>query len=223
MFDFAKTIGSVTKNLPFKLGGASAEKKQAGDNQPPSPSSSEPVKGQLGAGGAGEIEIGVVPEPSFDNAQIDDLKKQIAMSTERIAELESRLFKAEKSVDTVKKENEQLKGRMDQNDGRILDMLSVYEVVSNQINPFVGSSKVLSSTMEQLQEEVSSLKTQVSTMGNDLKILARGRVDINRLVRSSVSDADNKRRVDLTKLIRSAVQSKKTVRVRKGNELEFGP
>jgi len=123
----------------------------------------------------------------------------------------------------VKKENEQLKGRMDQMDSRILDMLSVYEVVSNQINPFVGSSKVLSSTMEQLQEEVSSLKTQVSTMTADLKIMARGKVDISRLVRASVSEADEKRRVDLTKLIRTAVQSKKTVRSKKGNELELGP
>jgi flagellar protein FlaC len=220
MFDFAKTIESVTKILPFKLGGASAEKKPSGESQPPVSPSTEHAPAQ---GGAGEIEIGIVQEPSFDNAQVEDLKKQIAMTTERIMELETRLFKAERSVDSAKKENEQLKGRMDQNDGRILDMLSVYEVVSNQINPFVGSSKVLSSTMEQLQEEVSSLKTQVSTVSNDLKILARGKVDITRLVRSSISDTDAKRRVDLTKLIRSAVQTKKTVRSRKGNELEFGP
>ena len=126
-------------------------------------------------------------------------------------------------MDTAQKESETLKGRMDQNDSRILDMLSVYEVVSNQINPFVGSSKVLSSTIEQLQEELSVVKNQVSTMSSDLKILCRGKVDIPRLVRTSITDADQKRRVDLTKLIRTAVQSKKTVRAKKGNDLEFGP
>ncbi len=151
------------------------------------------------------------------------MKKQMALATERVAEMEARVLKTERLAEAVKKENEMLKGRMDQTDSRILDMLSVYEVVSNQINPFVGSSKVISSTMEQIQEELNSLKTQVSTMSADLKILSRGKIDISRLVRSSVSDVDEKRRVDLTKLIRSAVQTKKTVRAKKGNELEFGP
>ncbi len=215
MFNLSKSIEALTKQLPFNLGGSPKKKSEESESTSPTESSPAPEPG--------EIEIGVVQESSLDNAQVDDLKKQLALSTERLAELEARLYKAERVVDTAKKENELLKGRMDQNDARILDMLSVYEVVSNQINPFVGSSKVLSSTMEQLQEEVASLKSQVSTIGTDLKILSRGRVDISRLVRSSVTEADAKRRVDLTNLIRSAVQSKKTVRTKKGNEIDFGP
>jgi archaeal flagellar protein FlaC len=217
MFDFAKSIESITKALPFGIGGAQKKKEQGQD----APSTEPQATSQESS--AGEIEIGVVQDSSLDTAQVDDLKKQLALNNERIAELETRIYKAERIADNVKKENELLKGRMDQNDARILDMLSVYEVVSNQINPFVGSSKVISSTMEQLHEEVSSLKSQVSTIGSDLKILARGRVDINRLVRTSVTDSDAKRRVDLTKLIRSAVQTKKTVRTKKGDEIEYGP
>ncbi len=219
MLDFGKVIGSITKQLPFSLGKPSAPPKSES-----STGSQPPAQGEKPSSpDAGQIEIGIVQESSFDTSQIEDLKKQVALASERVAEMEARVAKAEKSADAAKKENEQLKGRMDQTDSRILDMLSVYEVVSNQINPFVGSSKVLSSTIEQLQEELNTLKSQVSTMGADLKILSRGKVDISRLVRTSVSEADEKRRVDLTKLIRSAVQSKKTVRVKKGNELEFGP
>jgi len=218
MVDIGKAIESITKQLPFGLAKFAQKQEPHIDKQSP------PAQGvQQQAQEAGQIEIGIVQEQSFDSSQLEDLKKQIALASERVAELESRVLKAEKSADTVKKENEQLKGRMDQTDSRILDMLSVYEIVSNQINPFVGSSKVLSSTMEQLQEELNSIKTQVSTMTADLKILSRGRIDISRLVRSTMSDSEEKRRVDLTKLIRSAVQSKKTVRVKKGNELEFGP
>jgi archaeal flagellar protein FlaC len=213
MADFQETVASIKKSLPPWLGGTPPDKKPEGGEalSPGTPSPAAPAE-------AGQIEIGVVSEPFFDNSQIEDFKKQMASSNERMADLESRLFKAEKAADNVRKENELLKGRMDQTDSRILDMLSVYEVVSNQINPFVGSSKVISSTMEQLQEEISSLKGQVSTMGSDLKILARGKVDIHRLVKSSVSDADVKRRVDLTKLIRTAVQSKKAVRAKKGSD-----
>ena len=220
MVDLSKTIESITKSLPFGLGGA-LKKKEA--SQPlPGPAGEQPLQAP-GAQDAGQIEIGIVQESAIDNAALEELKKQASATTERIEELESRLYKAERGTDTVKKENELLKGRMDQTDARILDMLSVYEVVSNQINPFVGSSKVISSTMEQLQEEMSTLKTQVATIGSDIKILARGKIDITKLVRTSISDADAKRRVDLTKLIRTAVQSKKTIKTQKGNELEYGP
>jgi len=222
MVNFAKTIESLTKNLPFGLGGKAKEPKEEENEKADAVSQDGKTESPPEQGG-GDIEIGVVQEPMLDNAQLEDLKKQIALSTERVSELETRLYKAEKAVDTAQKESETLKGRMDQNDSRILDMLSVYEVVSNQINPFVGSSKVLSSTIEQLQEELSVVKNQVSTMSSDLKILCRGKVDITRLVRTSITDADQKRRVDLTKLIRTAVQSKKTVRAKKGNDLEFGP
>ena len=216
MFDISKSIESITKQLPFGLGKPQKKQESPSDKQTPPQGESHPQE-------AGQIEIGIVQESSLDNTQLEELKKQVALATERVAEMEARVVKAERAADSAKKENEQLKGRMDQTDSRILDMLSVYEVVSNQINPFVGSSKVISSTIEQLQEELGVLKTQVSTMGADLKILSRGRVDISRLVRSSVSEADEKRRVDLTKLIRSAVQTKKTVRTKKGNDIEFGP
>ncbi|MFH1448412.1 MAG: flagella accessory protein C [Candidatus Micrarchaeota archaeon] len=196
--------------LPFGLGGTKQKDEKPKDTESEAPDKQE----------AGEIEIGMVQESAFDNTQLEDIKKQVAVSSERASELEEKLNKAEKAISIIKKENEQLKGRMDQNDSRILDMLSVYEVVSNQINPFVGSSKVLSSTVEQLQNELTSLKKQVSTMGADLKIMSHGRVNISRLVRSTISEQDKKRRVDLTKLIRSAVQSKRIVKSKKG-ELEY--
>jgi flagellar protein FlaC len=212
MVDIGKSIEDFAKQLPFGLGNM-LKKGEKPPSQHPETLHHDEQHAAAGQGAppqdSGQIEIGIVQESSFDSAQAEDLKKQIALSTERLAEMESRVVKAEKMAESVKKENEQLKGRMDQTDSRILDMLSVYEVVSNQINPFVGSSKVISSTMEQMQEELNSLKTHVSTMGSDLKILARGRVDIGKLIKTSVTDEDQKRRIDLTKLIRSAVQGKK--------------
>ncbi len=222
MTGLSEIMESVTKSLPFgldkRLGKKDSPQQQAqpegGQPQEQSPGTSQQASGQ--------IEIGIVQDSGVDLASFEEVKKQVQAANERIVELESRLYKAERGTDTVKKENELLKGRMDQTDARILDMLSVYEVVSNQINPFVGSSKVISSTMEQLQEELSTIKTQVTTISSDMKILARGKVDITRLVRSSVSEADTKRRVDLTKLIRTAVQSKKTVKTKKDG-IEYGP
>ncbi len=216
MLDALKGILDSTQ-LPFGLGGRkkkeSPEKAQEQNGMPKETTTKQE---------AGDIEIGMVQEPAFDNSEVEDLKKQLALSSERISELEERISKTESTVEKARKENDDIKGRMDQNDARILDMLSVYEVVSNQINPFVGSSKVLSSTVEQLQNELASLKKQVSVMSTDLKIMSRGRIDIHHLVKSSISNEDKKRRVDLTKLIRSAVQSKKAVKSKQG-EIKYGP
>ena len=70
----------------------------------------------------------------------------------KIEELESRFPKIEMMITNLRKENETLRESIDKINENFQDIMALYEVVSNQINPFIGISKITATSMEKLEK-----------------------------------------------------------------------
>ena len=68
---------------------------------------------------------------------------------------------------------------------RSKDIMMLYEVVSTQINPFIGESKVTAASMEKLErlnDEINDIKTILDDILVDLKILTLKELDVHSIV-----------------------------------------
>ncbi|MBP2172367.1 flagella accessory protein C [Methanococcus voltae] len=93
----------------------------------------------------------------------------------KMGELESKFPKIEMMVTNLRKENENLRSDIHNINENFQDMMALYEVVSNQINPFIGISKVTATSMEKVEKiehESTNLKKRVEELQNDVVILA---------------------------------------------------
>jgi flagellar protein FlaC len=130
------------------------------------------------------------PPNTPDNAEKKNETDQQIL--ERITALENKNPKLEISIATLKRENDEIKNKLTHLDSKLIDMLSLYEVVANQVNPFVGVSKVTSASIEKLEEmgqDVEKLEDKVSSMEHDLKIIL-GEVDVNDIVRNVLVEGE---------------------------------
>ncbi len=122
------------------------------------------------AGNSGPI--GVFPpgmqtpaeKPSVDAAALEANNK-------KIKEIEGKIAKAEVSLSMVQKENEEVSKTVAKMDKNILELLSLYEIVSNQVNPFVGDDAGGRATLERFdktEKRINELGNIVVMLKNDL-------------------------------------------------------
>ncbi len=90
---------------------------------------------------------------------------------ERINEIENRLPRIDVALENTKKEIDEIKSKLQKMDDTMKDVLSLYEVVSSQINPFVSSSGVV---------DIVDLKRRVDTLEQDFKLIIN--VDLDRII-----------------------------------------
>ncbi len=93
----------------------------------------------------------------------------------KIGELESRFPKLEMMLTNLRKENENLRESINKINENFQDIMALYEVVSNQVNPFIGISKITATSMEkmeQLEYETNKLKKRVDELQRDMVLLA---------------------------------------------------
>ncbi len=69
---------------------------------------------------------------------VNSKTEQIKSNTEAIKNIESQVNKMDQMVSAGKKGTEEFKDRLDKIDETVLELLSLYEVVSSTVNPFVG-------------------------------------------------------------------------------------
>jgi archaeal flagellar protein FlaD len=99
-----------------------------------------------------------MPTPSQDQPPMDDFTTLLAGSTneldEKVKKLEEKSdtleSKVHETLDTAKKSQE----RLDEIDQNMKKFLSLYELVTNQINPFVDQGEPVRSAIPKLVEEV---------------------------------------------------------------------
>lgn len=99
-------------------------------------------------------------KPSVDAAALE-------ASNKKIKELEGKLSKAEVSLSMVQKENEEVNKTVSKMDKNILELLSLYEIVSNQVNPFVGDDAGGRATLERFDKT----EKRINEVGNMLVML----------------------------------------------------
>ena len=100
----------------------------------------------------------------------------------KVSDIESRLPRFESSLNNLRKENEMLRIELNKINENLQDIMALYEVVSNQINPFIGVSKITATSLEKLERletEYKRLKKTVEELTNDLIIL--GSLYLNQL------------------------------------------
>ncbi|WP_456472160.1 flagella accessory protein C [Methanocaldococcus sp.] len=100
----------------------------------------------------------------------------------KVNDIESKLPRFESSINNLRKENEMLRIELNKINENLQDIMALYEVVSNQINPFIGVSKITATSLEKLERletEYKRLKKTVEELTNDLIIL--GSLYLNQL------------------------------------------
>jgi flagellar protein FlaC len=119
-------------------------------------------------------------------SEIAEGSKSIDFQTlERINAIENKLAKLDISISMLKRENDELKNQMAKVDANMVEMLSLYEVVANQVNPFVGLSKATSAKIEKLekmQEEFNRVYEKVPELVKDLELVITRDVDIFKII-----------------------------------------
>lgn len=105
---------------------------------------------------------------------ISEKTKDLTETIDSIKELDNRITKMDVAVSSAKQTVDMFKDRLDKVDENILELLSLYEVVSNTVNPFVGDSEgggVNLERFEAIEKQISELAQNLTTLQADMTTL----------------------------------------------------
>ncbi len=121
-------------------------------------------------------------EDDTDRAENDDT---IMKLNERLNDIENRLPRIDVSLNNLKREIDGLRNDIQRIDDSMKDMMTLYEVVSAQINPFVGTSKVTALSVERLdrmEKKLEELEELLDNIQYDLRLIFRSGMDLKEIV-----------------------------------------
>ncbi len=98
---------------------------------------------------------------------------------DRINEIENRLPRIDVAIENTKKEIDEIKSKLQKMDDTMKDVMTLYEVVSSQVNPFVSSSGVV---------DIVDLKRKVDTLEEDFRLIIN--VDLDRIIEDVLYDEE---------------------------------
>ncbi|MCD6373710.1 MAG: flagellar protein FlaC [Thermococcus sp.] len=110
----------------------------------------------------------------------------------RINEIENDIPRIKVSIDTLKTQINELREEINRLDKVIKDVMVLYEIVSQQINPFkdVDSSNPLIGEIQELSEEIERLKAEIAQIKSDLKLLVIDGMDLDDLIYEVISEGE---------------------------------
>jgi flagellar protein FlaD len=119
---------------------------------PPAPSGGPP--GFNNSPGASLFPPGMAPpgSPPQSSPQSSANNELVEENRKKIKDVETKLSKADITLNMVQRDNEEVKKTVDKIDQSILELLSLYEIVSNQVNPFVGDDVASRATIERFEK-----------------------------------------------------------------------
>ncbi|TGC10879.1 FlaD/FlaE family flagellar protein [Methanolobus halotolerans] len=129
-----------------------------GMSPPGMPGANPPAGGPPGMSGPPGFQGG-----SSGQSGSSENKEAIETNTKRIKEIETKVSKADVTLSMVQRENEEIKKTVDKIDQSVLELLSLYEIVSNQVNPFVGDDVASRATIERF-EKVEKRATELGDL-----------------------------------------------------------
>jgi len=88
-------------------------------------------------------------------------------NAEKLTELSSKLAKVDVSVSTIQRASDEMRETVNRLDESVLELLSLYEIVSNQVNPFVGEGDGDSETIERFDK----VEKRINAVGESLVML----------------------------------------------------
>ncbi len=107
----------------------------------------------------------------------------------RMNEIENDLPRIKVSIDTLKSQISELRKEIERLDGTIKDVMVLYEVVSQEINPFKDSSREnpLLTEIQLLSQRLDKIKSEISRVKSDLRLLAIDGIDLDDLIYEVIS------------------------------------
>lgn len=100
------------------------------------------------------------------NELINSKAESINASAESIKTIENRLSKMDISLSTVKRNIEEYNDRFTKMEENILELLSLYEIVSNTVNPFVGDNERQPVDLEKFEVIEKRMKNLESSLAD---------------------------------------------------------
>jgi flagellar protein FlaD len=134
----------------------------------PGDSAFPPGMAPPGAGPGGPP--GSPPQAAPQAAPIDN--EMLEENRKKIKDVESKVSKADVTLNMVQRENEEIRKTVDKIDQSVLELLSLYEIVSNQVNPFVGDGAGSRDTIERFEKT----ETRLNEIG-DMMVLLKNEFD----------------------------------------------
>ncbi len=123
---------------------------------------------------------------------INSKSEAIKANTEAVKNLESQFSKLEQVVTSGKKSVDDFQGRLDKMDETVLELLSLYEVVSSTVNPFLDNKGNPMKKLAEIERKMEELgqKTQVpvnlAEVDNKFKAFESSMEDLKKMVESNV-------------------------------------
>ncbi|MEA1984538.1 MAG: FlaD/FlaE family flagellar protein [Euryarchaeota archaeon] len=108
------------------------------------------------------------PAPAQEEPETNQMGEANA---KKIKELDNRLSKIDVNISMVQRENKDVKETVEKIDQSVLELLSLYEIVSNQVNPFVGDGESGRDTIERFdknEKRLTEITDVMTMMKNDL-------------------------------------------------------
>ncbi|MCL7410603.1 MAG: flagella protein [Methanosarcinaceae archaeon] len=179
------TVAPPFGNNPFDTGGVSGM--SAGG--PPDIGS---VPNMAAGGPPG---MGIDPSAQQATASVDN--KMAEENSKKIINLESRLSKVDVNISMVQRESVEVKKTVEKIDQSVLELLSLYEIVSNQVNPFVGEAGTDRESIERFEKDekrMTELGDVIVMLKNEIDVLSQ-RAEIPRVAPETdgkISDIDTK-------------------------------
>ncbi|MBP1908176.1 FlaD/FlaE family flagellar protein [Methanolobus bombayensis] len=120
------------------------------------------------------VDAGGPPGASTQAAAIDN--EMLEENRKKIKEVESKVSKADVTLNMVQRDNEEIRKTVDKIDQSVLELLSLYEIVSNQVNPFVGddvNSRDTIERFEKTEKRLTEMGDMLVLMKNDFDATAQ--------------------------------------------------
>ncbi len=142
-------------------------------------------------------------DSNVDIIKLDDLKEsEINEETKkeeeellnqvmtRINEIENDIPRIKVSIDTLKSQIQEVQEEVEKLNKTIKDVMMLYEVVSQEINPFKDQEKdnPLLNEIQELKRQLEGLRTEIVQLKSDLKLLATHGIDLDEVIYEVISE-----------------------------------
>jgi len=142
---------------------------------------------------ADKLELALSEEPSeTTEEQKKEEEERITMIMNRLNEIENDLPRIKVNIDTLKSQLQELREETERLDKTIKDVMMLYEVVSEQINPFrdLESENPIVKEIQDLKKELDEIKKEIAQLKGDLRLLAYHGVDLDRIIYEAISEGE---------------------------------
>jgi|Deesub1362A_J573_1020465.scaffolds.fasta_scaffold00191_22 flagellar protein FlaC len=130
-------------------------------------------------------ELEIKNEESGEEKREEEQEEGETKIIERLNEIDNRLPRLDIALNNLKKEINEIRNEMSRMDGNIQDIMMLYEVVSSQVNPFIGISKVTAVSMEKLERLEKNFERLSSMMDDlliDMRIITGKTFDVDEII-----------------------------------------